>query len=101
MNENLCIKNNIESMDEFEIIHQIELKTNFYFKNKKVWKDGNIYHYNNYKKATISVYFGIDDKKRKYIGCRYDEKLGGCGIPCYSIEDAAETIKIYMKAQDV
>lgn len=94
------IQNNIEFMDDFEIIQQIERKTNFSLKLKKVWKDGNICHYNKYKEATISVYFGLDIKKRKYIGCRYDTKLSGCGMPCYSIEEAAETILNYMKFQE-
>lgn len=93
-------ENEIEKMDNIEILNKIEVETNLNFQNVKYWRCGFIDYWTTYKKAKISVGFGINKKNKKYISVSYEEKNRGRAVPCESINEAIEVIKSYFKIQD-
>jgi len=93
-------ENDLLNFDNIEILNKIEVETNFYFKNVKIYKSGLIDYWAKYKNSIIAVSFGINKNNKKYISVSYQEKTRGRSCPCESIDEAIQIIKSYFAIQD-
>lgn len=87
----------IEKMDNIEILNRIETATDLKFYNIKKWKSGDVDYWVKHFKAKLSISFSTDYQNKKIILVDYDTKNGGCGMPCYNINEAAHMINNYKK----
>lgn len=89
-------KSEIELLDDLDILHKIEQETDLYFKNKKEWECGITDYWTNYSKTRLSIHFSknkFDD--HKIICIEADRTMGGCGIPCDTLQEAIKTILMF------